>query len=160
MSGHAISDDSNLHILSSWLSAEIGPVQKVINIIELCEQILEYLPCADLNRARCICRQFETVISQSTLMRQRSSLRLAPKQSVWATPDDTLLTGIYAEDHIAATKAEGRKMDELWVYELQPYLKVDHLNVQEYRSSHRPMGKRDFGGWLTPPASITSVGPL
>lgn len=153
MSGYAISCDSAPRLSGLWptYSTEIDPIEKVFNIVELCEQILEYLPCADLNRARSVCRQFRKVINQSTLMRQRSSLRLASNQIVWAAPDNTLLTSIYAEDHIAAMKAKGRKKDELLVYEMHPYLKVVHLNVEGYQFSHRhiresePEGLRFYG---------------
>jgi len=125
----------------------VGPVKRVIDILGLCEQILEYLSCADLCRAKRVCHQFEAVINQSKIMRLRSSLRLRPNQIVWAILNDTLLTGIYAEDHIAASKAKGHPTDEPMVYELHPYLKVDHLNVEGYQFSHRPLGKGASRDW-------------
>lgn len=127
MSGNDIFRDSKLHIPGSWPSAESGPVERVINIVELCEQILEYLPCSDLNRARRVCRQFNAVIYQSKVMQLRSSLRLRPNEIIWASPsNDTLLTGIYAEDYVAAARAEGRDTREFPVHEMHPFLKVDH----------------------------------
>ena len=148
MSTNEISHDSEPRLPGSWPepSTEIGPVQKVFSIFELCELILEYLPCADLCRARLVCHQFEAVINRSKIMRLRSSLRLRPNQIVWAIPNDTLLTCIYAEDHIAASKAKGHPTDELLVYELHPYLKVDHLNVEGYKFGHRPLGGRYSDG--------------
>ena len=149
MSGHTVSRDSECRPPGSWpeLYTEIGPVEKVFNTVELCEQILEYLPCADLNRARRVYRQFNAVISQSTLMRQRSSLRLASDQILWATPDDTLLTGIYAEDHIAAKKAKGLPTDAFAVYELHPYLKVVHHDEYDLPFSHKMAMVDDSTDW-------------
>ena len=119
--------------------------ERVINIPELCEQILEYLPCADLGRARCVCRQFEAVINQSTIMKQRVSLRIASKHTVWTTPTyGTLLTGIYAEDHMAAAKAKGDRLDEFNVYELHAYLKVVHGNYEGEQFSHKMVVKRSY----------------
>lgn len=129
MSEYAISRDSNSSLPRSLPepSTKIDPVLKVINILELCEQILEYLPCADLRNARLVCHQFNAVINQSTLMRQRSSLRIPSNQIFWAAPTDTtLLTGIYAEDHIAAAHAKGQPANSIPIFEMHPYLKVDH----------------------------------
>lgn len=125
-------------------NTKIGPVQRVINILGICEQILEYLPCADLCRARRVCHQFEAVINQSKIMRLRSSLRFRPNQLVWAIPNDTLLTGIYVEDHIAASKAKDHPTGKLVVYEMHPYLKVNHQNVEGYQFSRRLSGEKGF----------------
>ncbi|GAB7330855.1 hypothetical protein MBLNU13_g02388t1 [Cladosporium sp. NU13] len=129
MSGDTVSRDSDPRLPGSWTESNttISPVERVINIVELCEQILEYLPCADLRRARCVCRQFDAVIKQSKLMRLRSPLRLRSNQIAWASPTNgTLLTGIYTEDHMAARRAEGRATGSFNVYEMHPFLRVDH----------------------------------
>jgi hypothetical protein len=44
-------------------------------------------------------------------------------------------------------KAKGRKKDELLVYEMHPYLKVDHLIVEGYQFSHRPVRESEPEGW-------------
>ena len=146
MAGNTISRDLECRLPGSWpeLGTEIGPVEQVFNTVELCEQVLEYLPCADLNRARRVCRQFKAVISQLTLMRQRSSLHLASNQILWANPNDILLTGIYAEDHIAAMKAKGRSTDEFVVYELHPYLKVVHHTDEGCQYRHKMLWHQGY----------------
>lgn len=129
MSEYAVPRDFTARLPGSWPepSTGLGPLEKVINTVELCEQILGYLPCADLNRARRVCRQFDAVISQSTIMQRRSSLRLSPNQIVWASPsNNTLLNGIYAEDYNAAGRAEGRATRQFPVHEMHPCLRVDH----------------------------------
>ena len=78
-------------------------------------------------------------------MKQRVSLRIASKHTVWTTPTyGTLLTGIYAEDHMAAAKAKGDRLDEFNVYELHPYLKVVHGNYEGEQFSHKMVVKRSY----------------
>jgi hypothetical protein len=91
-------------------------------------------------------------------MRQRSSLRLASNQILWATPDSTLLTGIYAEDHIAANKAKGLPTDELVVYELHPYLKVVHRDDEWNLFDHRVAKDYDLRDWRHCGSREVSVG--
>jgi hypothetical protein len=58
-------------------------------------------------------------------MRLKSFLR--PNQIVWVSPtNDTLLTGIYAEDYVAAARANGRPTMDFCVHEMHPFLRVDH----------------------------------
>jgi hypothetical protein len=123
------------------------PVDRVIYTVELCEQILEHLTCIDLSRARCVCRQFDAVIKQSTLMQQNLFLRPRLGQILWAAPSrDILLTGKHVEEHIATAKANGHLSLEFVVYEMHPYLTIDHNSVSEI--GHRT-GERDpRTGWL------------
>lgn len=107
---------------------EAGPVQRVIDIVELCEHILGYLTCVDLSRARGVCRQFDAVIMRSPIMQQDLFFRPCMDPTIWATPADCLLfTESTATRHIATAKLKRRPRQDLVVYELHPYLRVSHV---------------------------------
>jgi hypothetical protein len=118
----------------------------VINTVELCEQILSYLSCADLSRARGVCHQFDAVVRRLPLMQQECFLRLRLDPIIWATPADCLLlTGPKAEQHIASAKMKGRQAQELLVYELHPHLTVDHMDHDNHQFNHG-IGKKNSQG--------------
>jgi hypothetical protein len=107
-------------------------VDKLIGTTELCEQILGYLSCIELCRAKCVCRTFRDVIDRS-LMLQRH-LFLAPCTE--APPEGS----VDADDEWHA------------LYDFHPLLAFDHAQVPNPRSdfqiqlrpsqSHAPTGDR------------------
>lgn len=112
---------------------------------ELCEDILTFLPCDDLARARRFCPIFKKVVDQSAALWQ--SLLLSPRtsKSVWTLTGsvwtltgksfvegwktDKLFAGPDMGAHVQEAISRGETITELPVFELHPVFRVKRLNL-------------------------------
>lgn len=106
---------------------EPAPIQKLFDVFELCEQVLDYLPMYDVLRATQVCRTFQQNIKNSH--RLQVKLFLAPDltRKRWAvSPTGTLLSGPKAERQIAAATSTGHsETGEVTCYTLHPSLQLE-----------------------------------
>jgi len=112
-----------------------APIDKILNVTELCGQVLSHLQMYDLLHAMQVCRAFKQNIETSS--RMQKNLFLAPdlpRPKLAISPSGTLLSGIKAEQHIAAIEAAGdRETEEFTCCTPNPALQLDP-------ASHRVMG--------------------
>jgi hypothetical protein len=111
------------------------PIEKLINTFELCEQVLEYLPMKEVLLAMRVCRAFKTNIENSSRLQAKLflALDLTIRRKAVSTAG-TLLSGVKAEQHIAAAKAAGHSSSgEIALYQPHPGTRSKYLSVR-YRS--------------------------
>jgi hypothetical protein len=104
-----------------------APIDKILNVVELCEQVLSHLPTYDLLHAMQVCRTFKTNINNSP--RLQKGLYLTPdlpRPKLAISSSGTLLSGTRAEQCIAAAEAAGeRETGEFTCCTPHPALKLD-----------------------------------
>ena len=111
---------------------------RVFSTWELCENILDFLPCKDLARARRVCLIFKNVVDQTSALQQ--SLFLQPRTSRWvwtlscksffrSHKTDKLLAGPSMARHVKEAISEGEMVAKLTVFELHPALHVDRIHT-------------------------------
>ena len=111
------------------------PIEKLMYIPELCDEVLDYLSMEELLHATRVCHAFKTNIENSSLL--QAKLFLAPdltmkRLAVSAT--GTLLSGAKAEHHIAATEAtEATEGGEIGLYIPHPQLQSAYVS-NRYKS--------------------------
>ena len=103
-----------------------APIEKVIGIVELGEQVLSHLPMYDLLRAMQVCRTLKETIDNSHQLQKTLFLvpdLIRPKLAI--STSGTLLSGTRAAQHIAATQAAGeRETGEFTCCVLHPALQL------------------------------------
>jgi hypothetical protein len=107
----------------------VTPIKKLVETFELFEQVLDYLPMKEVLLATRVCRAFKTNIENSSLL--QAKLFLAPDLTIkkLATSSRrTLLSGVKAEQHIAAAHAEGKKSPETKFYTIHPAMRIYRLS--------------------------------
>lgn len=115
---------------------DVAPIQRVINITELCENVLDHLPVQDLYRAKRVCRRFTAVINKSTALKPNLFLELRINNVTWVVPDESpclggsLLAGPKADEYVSEARAGGRPTNQITIFELHPM-----LNISEYDRS-------------------------
>lgn len=93
---------------TSKRARQSAPIDKILNVVELCEQVLSHLPLFDLLQATQVCRTFKKTIDNSH--RLQKNLFLAPdlpRPRLAISSSDALLSGTRAAQHIAAAEAAG-----------------------------------------------------
>lgn len=110
-------------------------IDKILNVVELCEQVLSHLPLYDLLRAMQVCRTFKQNIETSSRLQKNLFLTPdLPRPRLVMSASGTLLSGIEAEQQIAAAEAAGeRETGEFTCCTLHPDLQLDP-------GSHRVFG--------------------
>jgi hypothetical protein len=86
----------------------VTPIKKLVDTFELFEQVLDYLPMKEVLLATRVCRAFKTNIENSS--RLQAKLFLAPDltmKKMAVSSSGTLLSGVKAEQHIAAAEGSG-----------------------------------------------------
>jgi len=114
----------------------VAPVQSVINITELCENVLIYLSVQDLCRAKRVCRQLNTVINQSSVLKSNLFLEPRVNNTTWVIPsselsscdEGSILAGPKADRYVSEAKSSGMATRELDVLELHPALTVNRYH--------------------------------
>lgn len=85
------------------------PIDKILNVAELCEQVLSHLPTEDLPHAMQVCRTFKATIKNSSRLQKNLFLTPdLPRVKFAVSPSGALLSGTRAEQHIAAAEAAGK----------------------------------------------------
>jgi hypothetical protein len=87
---------------------DVTPIKRLFETFELCEQVLDYLPMKEVLLTTRVCRASKTNIENSS--RLQAKLFLAPDltmKKMAVTSSGTLLSGVRAEEHIAAVEASG-----------------------------------------------------
>lgn len=104
-----------------------APIDKILNVVELCEQVLSHLPMNDLLHAMQVCRILKADIDSSHKLQH--NLFLAPdlkRQKLTISSTGALLSGVKAAQHIAAARAAGRQtVGEITCCTLHPALQLD-----------------------------------
>lgn len=134
------------------------PIEKLMYIPELCDEVLGYLPMDELLLATRVCHAFKTNIENSSTL--QAKLFLAPdltikKKAISAT--GTLLSGTKAEQHIAAIEsAEDDISGEIALYQAHPCLQAGrlsdryrHMGVVKYSIVHAEASSVDFASHLS-----------
>ena len=113
--------------IASKRARKSAPIEKLLGIFELCEQVLDYLSMYDLLRAKQICRAFKTIIGNSHLLQKTLFLVPdLPRPKLAISTSGTLLSGTRAAQHIAAAQAAGeRETGEFTCCILHPVLQLD-----------------------------------
>jgi len=107
-------------------------IDKILNIVELCEQVLSHIPMNDLLHATQICRGFKTTIENSSLLQKKLFLApdLARKNRTAISSKRTLLSGAKAAQHIAAAEAAGEDdTGEVIFYIPHPAIKLREREI-------------------------------
>lgn len=101
---------------------------RLFGTFELCEQILDYLPLKEVVQATRVCRSIKEVVGKSTRLQTKLFILPDSKAKTLAVSDShTLLSGLKAEQHIAAAKASGKdQMGEVALIVLHPLLSVSY----------------------------------
>jgi hypothetical protein len=149
-----------------------APIDKILNVAELCEQVLSYLPMYDLLRAMQVCRAFKTNIESSYQLQK--TLFLAPdlpRSKLAISSSGTLLSGIRATQQVAAAKAAGEdETGEVVVHTPHPAVqlyartgKFMRLGLVEYAKSHvekKVAGEEDIRAYyaISPEFCYTRTG--
>lgn len=101
-------------------------ILKVFHTPELCENVLVYLSCDDLARARRVSRHFTATVDASPLLQQ--NLYMSPRldHTAHATPTiASVLTGIKVDEHLSTRIFPDNKLlKEMTIHELHPALEV------------------------------------
>jgi hypothetical protein len=99
---------SNLSVATKSIRKS-APIEKLLNVFELCEQVLDYLPMYDVIHAVQACRAFKSNVENSSRLQMK--LFLAPdltrRTRSAISSERTLLFGVKAAQHIAAAEAAG-----------------------------------------------------
>jgi len=115
----------------------------VFSTWELCENILKYLPCDDLVRAKRVSPTLKNVIDQTAALQQPLFLQPRTEASVWTITtrpsdmegsfyDDRLLAGPDMAQHVKEAILGGEIATELPIFELHPQLKLFRLHSVRY----------------------------
>jgi hypothetical protein len=151
-----------------------APIEKLINIFELCEQVLSHLPMDDLLHAMQVCRALKLNIENSS--RLQKELIFVPdferKIRSVITSGRTLLSGAKAAQHIAAAEAAGEEEEEEEKGEVTFYtphpsirlhergLPITHPGLVSYAVSrvfyHHPSGRGNISAFVLSSADIWS----
>lgn len=101
---------------------------RLFGTYELCEQILNCLPMKEVVRATRVCRSIKEVVGNSTRLQTKLFILPDSKAKTFAVSDSrTLLSGLRAEQHIAATEAGGKgKTGEVALFVFHPLLSVSY----------------------------------
>jgi hypothetical protein len=156
-----------------------APIEKLLGIFELCEQVLEYLPMYDILRATRVCRAFKANVDNSHRLQVKLFLTpdLARKTCTAVTPKGTLLSGVKAAQHIAAAETAGeRQTGEVTFYvphpDVQPAPKtpiIKHMGIVAWvahcakvdrlsrRMSPRPCIRASADLWSKQPTSLGNM---
>jgi len=130
---------SDTEDVASKRACKSAPIDKIMNVVELCEQVLLHLPMRDLLHAMQVCRTFKANIDTSH--RLQANLFLAPdlQRSKFATSSTgTLLSGIKAAQHIAAAQAAGEpQTGEFTCCTIHPALERPASDRRRSRESKR-----------------------
>lgn len=114
-------------IIANKRARQSAPIDKIINVTELCEQVLSHLPLYDLLRAMQACRAFKATADNSHPLQK--NLFLAPdlpRPKLAMSSSGTLLSGTRAAQHIAAADAAGEcETGEFTCHILHPALQAD-----------------------------------
>jgi hypothetical protein len=123
-------NDSDIS-LANKRARKSAPVEKLLGVFELCEQVLNYLPMYDLLRVALVCRAFKANVDDSHRLQKKLFLAPdLPRVKCAMFPSGTLLSGTKAEQHIAATKAaDEHTTGEFTCCTLHPAL---HLEPQHF----------------------------
>jgi hypothetical protein len=102
-------------------TSEATALEKVFNTLELFERILTLADptCAELARARRVCRQFRASIDGSSIFQKNLYLEARVEGSIWAKHGGIFATGPTAKLYLADYEAK-----EMVVHELHPALEV------------------------------------
>jgi hypothetical protein len=149
-----------------------APIEKLINIFELCEQVLSHLPMDDLLHAMQVCRALKLNIEN--LSRLQKELIFVPdferKIRTVITSRHTLLSGAKAAQHIAAAEAAGEEEEEkgeVTFYTPHPSIRlhergllITHPGLVSYAVSrvfyHHPSGRGNISAFVLSSADIWS----
>ena len=115
----------------------------VFSTWELCENILKFLPCDDLVRARRVSTTLKNVVDQTAALQQPLSLQPRTEASVWtittrpsdsggSSYDDRLLAGPNMAQHVKEAILGGEIATEIPIFELHPQLKFFRLHSVRY----------------------------
>lgn len=108
--------------VASQYTHKPSPIDKLLDVFELFEQVLDHLPTYDVLHATRVCRAFQQNIKNSH--RLQAKLFLAPDltRKKWAvSPSGTLLSGPKAEYRIAAATSAGySRTGEVACFTLHP----------------------------------------
>lgn len=104
-----------------------APVDKIVNVVELYEQVLSHLSLYDLLHAMQACRAFKTIIENSLVLQKNLFLVPdLPRPQLAMSTSGTLLSGTRAAQHIAAAQAAGGcETGEFTCCTLHPALQLD-----------------------------------
>ena len=105
------------------------PIEKLMYIPELCDEVLGYLSMGELLHATQVCHAFKTNIANSSCL--QAKLSLAPDltmKKLAVSSTGTLLSGVKAEQHIASAQAAGDgKSGAIELYVPHPWLRSAYL---------------------------------
>lgn len=108
---------------------------------ELCENVLKFMPCDDLARARRVCLALKNAVDRTTALQQSLFLRPCTSNSVWTMTckslrgirkTDKLLAGPNLARHVKDATSEGEMATELTVFELHPALHVNRIHTSRW----------------------------
>jgi len=156
-------DDSSTGSLSSSELAvanirarKSAPIDKILNVVELCEQVLSHLPTYDLLHAMQVCRTFKTNIESSHQLQKNLYLTPdLPRPKLAISSSGTLLSGIRAEQHIAAAEAAGeRETGEFTCCTPHPALQLDPDSHRVVVCFEKYRGLVDYAAHRFAPSSM------
>jgi len=103
-----------------------GSAKRVLDIAELCEQVLTYLPLRNLLKARKVCRSFRDSIDSSPKLQHALFFKKAmpaTDQPVWVVEkDQSLVIGEEALARIEEAEQTGTSLSKLQVFGINPLL--------------------------------------
>jgi hypothetical protein len=155
-----------------------APIEKLINIFELYEQVLSHLPMDDLLHAMQVCRTLKLNIENSSRLQKEfiSVPDFERKIRSVITSRRTLLSGAKAAQHIAAAEAAGEEEEEeeeekekgeVTFYTPHPSIRlherglpITHPGLVSYAVSrvfyHHPSGRGNISAFVLSSADIWS----
>ena len=120
-------EDISRLAIANKSARQSAPVDKIVNVVELCEQVLSHLSLYDLLHAMQACRAFKNIIEKSLVLQKNLFLVPdLPRPQLAMSTSGTLLSGTRAAQHIAAAQAAGeRETGEFTCCILHPVLQLD-----------------------------------
>lgn len=104
---------------------DAAPIKRILDIPELCEQVLLHLPPRDLIHARGVCHTFRDLIDKTKPLQRALFLQVdqtACAPTCVLNEEGKLLAGETAQKHIKAMGARGIYLTSFPVYAINPLL--------------------------------------
>ncbi|KAK4548757.1 hypothetical protein LTR36_008530 [Oleoguttula mirabilis] len=101
---------------------DVAPFKRVLDIFELCEHVLEYVPPKELLGMKRVCRSMNGVITKSPTLQTKLFFRAVPASTPWVVDaSHSLLAGAKAVDTIRERDITGIAVQSARAYAYNPF---------------------------------------